>query len=90
MLTLVCLPVFVVVALAQPSATRESRLPAGAMAHRDLAYVTNGHERQKPDVFLSKDGTNLPLIINIYGGAFKMGIGGAIQDNKAKTAKANP
>ncbi len=70
---LACLPVFVAVALAQPSATRESRLPAGAIVHRDLAYVANGHERQKLDLFLPKDGTNLPLIINIHGGAFKMG-----------------
>jgi acetyl esterase/lipase len=72
-LTLACLPVFVAVALGQPSVTRESRLPEGGIAHRDLAYVTNGHERQKLDLFLPKDGTNLPLIINIHGGAFKMG-----------------
>lgn len=70
---LACLLVFAAVALAQPSATRESRLPAGAIAHRDLAYVANGHERQKLDLFLPQDGTNLPLIINIHGGAFKMG-----------------
>jgi acetyl esterase/lipase len=72
-LTLACLPVFVAVALAQPSATRESRLPEGAIAHRDFAYVPNAHERQKLDLYLPKDATNLPLIINIHGGAFKMG-----------------
>jgi acetyl esterase/lipase len=38
-----------------------------------LAYVTNGHERQKLDLNLPKDGTNLPLIINIHGGAFRAG-----------------
>ena len=48
-------------------------MPAGAIAHRDLAYVANGHERQKLDLFLPKDGTSLQLIINIHGGAFKMG-----------------
>ena len=72
-LTLACFPVFIAAALAQPSATREPRLPEGAIAHRDLAYVPNGHERQKLDLILPKDGTNLPLIINIHGGAFKMG-----------------
>jgi acetyl esterase/lipase len=39
----------------------------------DLAYVQNGHERQKLDLYVPKEGTNLPLIINIHGGAFKMG-----------------
>jgi acetyl esterase/lipase len=73
MLTLACLPVFVAVALAQPSATRESRLPEGVIVHRDLAYVAGGHERQKLDLYLPKEGARLPLIINIHGGAFKMG-----------------
>ncbi len=72
-LMLAYLSLFVAGALAQPSPTREPRLPAGAIAHRDVAYVTNGHERQKLDLFLPKTGTNLPLIINIHGGAFKMG-----------------
>jgi acetyl esterase/lipase len=45
----------------------------GAIVHRDLAYVSGGHERQKLDLYLPKDGTKLPLIINIHGGAFKMG-----------------
>ncbi len=44
-LTLACLPVFVAVTLAQPSATRESRLPEGVIVHRDLAYVAGGPER---------------------------------------------
>jgi len=41
--------------------------------HRDLAYVPGGHERQKLDLYLPKEGRNLPLIINIHGGAFKAG-----------------
>lgn len=73
LLTLACLPAFVAIALPQPPTTRESRLPEGATVHRDLAYVPDGHERQKLDLYLPRDGRNLPLIINIHGGAFKMG-----------------
>ena len=57
------------IAHAQPSA----RPPAGTIIHRDLAYVAGGHALQKLDLYLPKNGTNLPLIINIHGGAFKMG-----------------
>lgn len=39
-------------------------------AHRDLAYVTNGHGRQRLDVFLPEKGTNWPLIVWIHGGAW--------------------
>ena len=39
----------------------------------DLAYVTNGHERQKLDLYLPDAGENLPLLIWIHGGAFRMG-----------------
>ena len=49
------------------------QVPAGATAYRDLAYVTNGQPRQKLDLYLPKDGTNLPLIIWIHGGAWKVG-----------------
>lgn len=48
-------------------------MPEGARVLRDIAYVANGHERQRLDLYLPKEGTNLPLIINIHGGAFKMG-----------------
>ena len=40
---------------------------------RDLAYVTNGHERQKLDLYLPDQGANHPLLIWIHGGAFRMG-----------------
>ncbi|MFN8442608.1 MAG: alpha/beta hydrolase [Caldilineaceae bacterium] len=40
---------------------------------RDLAYVTNGHERQKLDLYLPDAGNNLPLLIWVHGGAFRMG-----------------
>ena len=48
-------------------------LPEGAAAHRDLACVLNGHERQKLDLYLPQNGSNLPLIVNIHGGAFRAG-----------------
>jgi acetyl esterase/lipase len=61
------------VALAQPQPFARPRLPEGATVYRDLAYVTNGHPRQRLDLYLPKDGKNLPLIINIHGGAFRGG-----------------
>jgi acetyl esterase/lipase len=53
--------------------SRQPRVPEGVIAHRDLAYVSNGHERQKLDLYLPEQGTNLPLIVNIHGGAFRAG-----------------
>jgi len=61
------------VATAQPAGPRPAEVPPGTLVHRDLAYVAGGHERQKLDLFLPAKGTNLPLIINIHGGAFRMG-----------------
>ena len=60
-------------AFAQPLPSRGLRLPPGTVVFRDLPYITNGHARQKLDLFLPKDGKNLPLIINIHGGAFRGG-----------------
>ncbi|MGD1042454.1 MAG: alpha/beta hydrolase [Sedimentisphaerales bacterium] len=45
----------------------------GPIVYRDLSYVPNGHERQKLDIFLPKEGKNLPLIIRIHGGAWLSG-----------------
>jgi acetyl esterase/lipase len=47
--------------------------PEGATVQRELPYVTNGHERQKLDLYLPKEGSNLPLIIWVHGGAFRAG-----------------
>jgi acetyl esterase/lipase len=58
--------------LAQPGPPRPL-LPDDAVAYRDLAYVTDGHERQKLDLYVPKDGADLPLIIYIHGGAFRAG-----------------
>ena len=48
-------------------------LAAGVLAHRDLAYVSGGHERQKLDLYLPPAAGPLPLIVWIHGGAFRMG-----------------
>src|SRR5512137_335590 len=73
LITLSSLIFFAAVTLAQTPESRQSSLPDGAVAHRDIAYVPSGHERQRLDLYLPREGTNLPLIINIHGGAFKMG-----------------
>jgi acetyl esterase/lipase len=58
---------------AQPQQFARPRLPEGSMVYRDLAYVTNGHPRQKLDLYLPKEGKDLPLVINIHGGAWQGG-----------------
>jgi acetyl esterase/lipase len=58
---------------AQPQQFARPRVPEGATVYRDLAYVTDGHARQKLDLYLPKDGKSLPLIINIHGGAWQGG-----------------
>ena len=55
-----------------PQAVRVAS-PWGITTHRNLAYVSNGHERQKLDLYLPKEGQNRPLIIWIHGGAFRRG-----------------
>ena len=67
---LACVAACLVTASAQPASRA---IPDGVRVDRDLPYVKAGHERQKLDLFRPKDGGNLPLIINIHGGAFKMG-----------------
>ncbi len=47
--------------------------PEGTRVYRDLAYVPDSHERQTLDLYVPAGGTKLPLIINIHGGAFRMG-----------------
>lgn len=51
-----------------------ARVPPGVTAHRDLAYVVDGHERQKLDLFVpEKSEGPLPLIIWIHGGGWQNG-----------------
>lgn len=57
-----------------PAVPRAQALPEGTKALRDVAYVTNGHWRQKLDLFIPPGATNpLPLIIWIHGGAWLAG-----------------
>lgn len=51
-----------------------ARVPDGVKAHRDLAYVENGHARQKLDLYVpEKAGAPLPLIIWVHGGGWQNG-----------------
>jgi acetyl esterase/lipase len=49
------------------------KLPAGTASYRDLAYVANGHVRQKLDLYVPKSNAQVPLIIFIHGGGFTRG-----------------
>ena len=46
-------------------------LPTDVVVHRDLCYVTHGHERHKLDLYQPSSGENLPLIIWVSGGAWR-------------------
>ena len=49
-------------------------LPEGTKVLKDLAYVLDGHERQKLDLYLPPAaGGRWPLVVAIHGGAFRMG-----------------
>ncbi len=59
-------------------APEELRVPKDTRFYQDLAYVENGHERQKLDLFLPpidqvKAGEKLPVVIWMHGGAFMYG-----------------
>ena len=65
---------FTIPILAQPQRAPEPpKIPEGVTVHRDLAYVTDGHERQKLDLYTPDEGENLPLIIWVHGGAWMGG-----------------
>lgn len=50
------------------------KIPKDVTVHRDIAYVTDGHERQKLDLYVPADtGENLPLIIWVHAGAWRGG-----------------
>jgi acetyl esterase/lipase len=55
---------------AQPASPEAN---TGPIVYRDMPYVTNGHERQKLDLFVPRTGEKLPLIIRIHGGAWLEG-----------------
>jgi len=60
------------VATAQPTRSLPN-LPEGTVVHRDLPYVSDGHERHRLDLYLPNDRNDLPLIIYIHGGAWLAG-----------------
>ena len=49
------------------------KVPEGVTVYRDVVYVTDGHERQKLDLYVPAVGENLPLIIWVHGGAWRGG-----------------
>jgi len=53
--------------------SRARRLPRGTIVRRDIPYVTNGHPRQKLDIYIPKGIENPPLMILIHGGSFTEG-----------------
>jgi acetyl esterase/lipase len=71
-------PIFTILlgslSLASAQSAPAPRIPAGVKAHRDLAYVEGGHERQKLDLYLpEKSDGPLPLIIWVHGGGWQNG-----------------
>jgi len=52
---------------------RTLRLPPGTKIQRDIAYVEDGHERQKLDLYVPAEGSDFPLVIWVHGGAWRMG-----------------
>ena len=48
-------------------------MPDGTKVIRDLAYVSNGHPKQRLDLYFPAHDGKLPLIIAIHGGAFMAG-----------------
>lgn len=54
-------------------ASESMKVPEGVTVYRDIAYVADGHERQKLDLYVPDTGENLPLIIWIHGGAWRGG-----------------
>jgi len=76
--SLFALAIFVVPGFAQQPAPQRVaplvRIPEGVQAHRDLAYVADGDESHKLDLYMPEkvDGL-LPLIIWVHGGGWQNG-----------------
>ena len=66
--------VLLAVAMPVDIAQAQRGVPEGAQVHSDLAYVPEGHERQKLDLYLPpKSEQPLPTIIWIHGGGWRNG-----------------
>jgi acetyl esterase/lipase len=53
--------------------SRMPPVPRDTTVQRDIAYVTNGHPRQKLDIYLPRGVERPPLMILIHGGGFREG-----------------
>ena len=49
------------------------QIPKDTSVYRDVAYVTDGHERQKLDLYIPYSESKCPLIIWVHGGAWYAG-----------------
>ncbi|MCA9057281.1 MAG: alpha/beta hydrolase [Planctomycetaceae bacterium] len=56
-------------------AQQDVKLPAGVRMERDLAYVPNGDESQRLDLYLPEKAADhpLPLVVHIHGGGWRAG-----------------
>ncbi|MCM2370275.1 alpha/beta hydrolase fold domain-containing protein [Aporhodopirellula aestuarii] len=54
-------------------ARANARQLEGVTAHRDVAYVKSGHERQKLDIYVPESSEPLPVLIWVHGGGWQGG-----------------
>ena len=65
------LVVFAIAMMSVEAYGQRGGVPEGVTAVRNIAYVENGHERQKLDLYLPKDAkAPTPVIVWIHGGAW--------------------
>src|SRR4030042_4663900 len=70
------IPTFAQANEASQRRARGPNVPEGTRILRDLAYIPDGHERQKLDLYLpgqNEGGGPLPLIVWVHGGAWRAG-----------------